>query len=127
MDFNDGIDYSEISQENINDETLISIVRKNRMLYVKTLKDYKNKELKHEVWKNIGEMLGCTVANSLISVTLGEQTEGRWIALRNIFTKKLREAKTGQPSGSGSKKTKIWIYFKQMSFLIPHISHRMQV
>ncbi|XP_026828167.1 uncharacterized protein LOC113562586 [Ooceraea biroi] len=60
-------------------------------------------------------MLGCT----------GEQTEGRWIALRNIFTKKLREAKTGQPSGSGSKKTKIWIYFKQMSFLIPHISHRM--
>ncbi|RLU18339.1 hypothetical protein DMN91_008696 [Ooceraea biroi] len=64
MDFNDGIDYSEISQENINDETLISIVRKNRMLYVKTLKDYKNKELKHEVWKNIGEMLGCTVTGS---------------------------------------------------------------
>jgi len=58
-------------------------------------------------------------------MTLGEQAEGRWNTLRNIFTKKLREMKAGQPSGSGWKKTKTWIYFKQMSFLSPHIAHRM--
>jgi len=55
---------------------------------------------------------------------LGEQAENRWISLRNTFTKKLREMKS-EPSGSGLKMTKTWIYFKQMSFLIPHIAHRM--
>ncbi|XP_067208099.1 uncharacterized protein [Linepithema humile] len=83
-------------------------------VFDKTLKDYKNKELKLEIWKSIGKVLGCT----------GEQVEGRWIILRNTFTKKLREMKN-QPSGSGCKMAKMWIYFKQMSFLTPHIAHRM--
>jgi len=60
MDPNVDIDLNEISQENIDDEILISIVRENPVLYVKTLKDYKNKELKIELWKSIGETLGCT-------------------------------------------------------------------
>lgn len=60
-------------------------------------------------------------------MTLGEQAVGRWITLRNTFTKKLRERKAGQPSGSEWKMAKMWVYFKQMSFLTPHIAHRMQV
>jgi len=60
MDPNVDIDLNEISQENIDDEILIAIVKENPVLYVKTLKDYKNKELKFELWKSIGETLGCT-------------------------------------------------------------------
>lgn len=60
MDSNVDIDFSEISQENIDDEVLISVVKENSVLYDKSLKDYKNKELKLEIWKNIGEVLGCT-------------------------------------------------------------------
>jgi len=48
MNSNVDIDLNEISQENINDEILIAIVRENAVLYVKMLKDYKNKELKIE-------------------------------------------------------------------------------
>jgi len=59
-DSNVNIDLNEISQENINDEILIAIVRENPVLYVKTLKDYKNKELKIKLWKSIGETLSCT-------------------------------------------------------------------
>lgn len=57
-----------------------------------------------------------------ILMILGEQAESRWISLRNTFTKKLREMKS-EPSGSRLKMT--WTYFKQMSFFIPHIAHRM--
>lgn len=49
----------ELSQDTINDEVLISLVRENSILYVKTLKDYKNKELKFETWKCIEEIFGC--------------------------------------------------------------------
>lgn len=33
--------------------------RENPVLYTKTLKSYKNKALKCEIWKRIGEMLDC--------------------------------------------------------------------
>lgn len=49
----------ELSQDTINDEVLISLVRENSILYDKTLKDYKNKELKFETWKSTGEIFGC--------------------------------------------------------------------
>lgn len=49
------IDFIEESQENMNDELLISIVRDNAVLYEKTLKDYKNKELKLDIWESIGD------------------------------------------------------------------------
>lgn len=52
------LDLNELSH--IDDEVLISIVRENPVLFDKTLKDYKNKELKLEIWKSIGEVLGCT-------------------------------------------------------------------
>lgn len=61
MDSNANIDFSgEGSQENINDEMLIAFVRENPVLYMKTLKDYKTKELKLDTWSTIGEVLGCT-------------------------------------------------------------------
>lgn len=60
IDPNGDSDFSEISQENINDEVLISLVRENSVFYDKTLKDYKNKNLKFEMWKSIGEILNCT-------------------------------------------------------------------
>lgn len=61
MDSNVDIDFNEEgSQENIDDEMLIAFVRENPVLYVKTLKDYKNKELKLDTWSTIGEVLGCT-------------------------------------------------------------------
>ncbi|KMQ89171.1 transcription factor adf-1 [Lasius niger] len=116
MDSNVDIDFSEISQENIDDEVLISVVKENSVLYDKSLKDYKNKELKLEIWKNIGEVLGCTVSKQ----------KGVGL-LCNTFTKKLRERKAGRPSGSEWKMAKMWVYFKQMSFLTPHIAHQMQV
>jgi len=53
------MDFIEV-QENIDDEMLISLVRENAIVYDKTLKDYKNKELKNEIWKSIREILGCT-------------------------------------------------------------------
>ena len=60
MESNVEIEYVESLSENIDDELLISIVRKNPVLYDKTLKDYKNKELKLDIWESIGETLGCT-------------------------------------------------------------------
>lgn len=60
MDHSNDLNVDVEIQENINDELLISIVRENPVLYVKTLKDYKNKELKREKWTSIGEMLGFT-------------------------------------------------------------------
>lgn len=47
-------------QENIDDKMLISLARENTIIYDKTLKDYKDKELKNEIWRSIGEILGCT-------------------------------------------------------------------
>ena len=52
--------FNEIFQENIEDDVLIAVVRDNPVLYDKTSKDYKNKELKQEIWKSVGEVLSCT-------------------------------------------------------------------
>ena len=60
MDSNVDTNFNEIFQENIEDDVLIAVVRDNPVLYDKTSKDYKNKELKQEIWKSIGKVLSCT-------------------------------------------------------------------
>ncbi|XP_028408663.1 transcription factor Adf-1-like [Dendronephthya gigantea] len=93
-------------------EMLIENVKKYKVLFDVTYKEYKNKSIKENAWKKVADELEFPV----------HIFQTKWKGLRDTFTENVRREKL--PSGSGRKKVIRWRWFEHMQFVRDCISHR---
>ncbi|XP_028131789.1 uncharacterized protein LOC114327381 isoform X1 [Diabrotica virgifera virgifera] len=93
-------------------ERLIEIVRDNPVLYDTNHDNYMRTKLKDEIWEEIGLELN----------TDGNSVKDQWRKLRDSYREALRRqsSKIGHKSGP----VRLWLYQKEMEFLIPHMKNR---
>ncbi|RZC34398.1 transcription factor Adf-1-like [Asbolus verrucosus] len=99
----------DASQFNI-EQTLIEEVKKRRLIYDKSLVAYTNNKARDRAWKEVAQVL---------NINDREILRKRWRSLRDSFIKIHRSLK----NNPHQVKTK-WIYYKRLTFLIPHLEHK---
>ncbi|KAF5299856.1 hypothetical protein FQA39_LY11393 [Lamprigera yunnana] len=93
-------------------DELICLINSNSILYDMSLPGYSNRDVKDDVW--------CKVASRISNKNV-DQCKAKWQLLRAGYRKRRN---TYTPSGSGAKQKKQWAYYKQLSFLEPHLTER---
>ncbi|KAK6169974.1 hypothetical protein SNE40_018480 [Patella caerulea] len=96
------------------DERLVALVRDHPMVYDSKHKEYKNKKMKEEIWKSVGQELGY----------LGDDCQYRWRVIRDRYVKKKKEMlrRPGVPEETIVSSWKL--YYNVDEFLSPYIVHR---
>ncbi|KAF5287204.1 hypothetical protein FQA39_LY16023 [Lamprigera yunnana] len=82
-------------------DELICLINSNSILYDMSLPGYSNRDVKDDLWL--------------------DQCKAKWQLLRAGYRKRRN---TYSPSGSGAKQKRQWAYYKQLSFLEPHLTER---
>ncbi|KAK4887452.1 hypothetical protein RN001_003723 [Aquatica leii] len=93
-------------------DELICLIHGNSILYDMSLPGYSNRDVKGDLWRK---------AASKISNKNVDQCKAKWQLLRTGHRKR-RNVYTS--SGLGAKQKKQWEYYKQLSFLEPHLAER---
>ncbi|KAK5642345.1 hypothetical protein RI129_008512 [Pyrocoelia pectoralis] len=93
-------------------DKLICLIESNSILYDMSLPGYSNRDVKEELWRKVASR----IANKNV-----DQCKAKWQLLRAGYRKR-RSVYT--PSGSAAKQRKQWAYYKQLSFLEPHLAER---
>ncbi|KAG5674872.1 hypothetical protein PVAND_004817 [Polypedilum vanderplanki] len=94
---------------NVPELELIQQVRIRPLLYDKNVKDYRKPGVSDVAWQAVADSLNTSVSNC----------KKRWKSLRDTFIKYYR-IEMLQKSDS-NRKRKQWIFFKDLSFLMPHV------
>ncbi|XP_067006757.2 uncharacterized protein [Anabrus simplex] len=92
-------------------ERLIEVVREYPVLYDTTHEDYVKTKVKDEIWRKIA---------SELNYPKGEAAKEQWRKLRDCHRDALRRQK--KKIGDATAINKLWIYQKQMEFLLPHMA-----
>ncbi|XP_050065734.1 transcription factor Adf-1-like [Aphis gossypii] len=95
----------------MNIEDLISLVQERQCLYDYKHKNYSNRNIQEQLWKEISDILKIPA----------NECKAKWTTLRNSFSRQLREQKK-LPSGSGaSSRKRKWYLFDNMLFLSDYV------
>ena len=95
----------------MDDRVLMDTVREYRCLYDKGVKDFKDKRVKANAWKEIATKLEVEVKDIM----------DRYSSIRTVFGRYLKKLKP--PSGSGRDSVEIKPEFEYLKWLICHIEH----
>lgn len=108
--------------ENVTD-TLIELVRTQRMLYDVNHADFLNIKLKDNIWTRIAATLNFDSGKKLFSqyffslhFSIGKEVKNMWSKLRNCHRDAIRRRNRGLST------KKVWRYQKQMDFLLPFMT-----
>uniref|UniRef100_A0A1A9UDF4 MADF domain-containing protein n=3 Tax=Glossina TaxID=44049 RepID=A0A1A9UDF4_GLOAU len=96
----------------LNEEELIRQVTLRPVLYDRSLKGYRKASSRQQSWLDVSLAMDTTV----------DECRRRWRSLRDSFAKHYKQIQQNANCGDGShKKPRKWIFYDQMSFLIPYI------
>ncbi|XP_051169411.1 uncharacterized protein LOC127286851 [Leptopilina boulardi] len=109
QDFSDYED--EFYDDRGDDEMLIDLVRGYPCLYERSSKDVKDLGMKETSWQEIANILNSHPAS----------VQQKWKDLKDKYCREKRLSDAESTSGSGSSSRKKFPYFKEMSFLEPHL------
>ncbi|KAI4465544.1 madf domain transcription factor [Holotrichia oblita] len=105
----------------VDEDKLIIEVNSRPIIFNKGLGDYKKVNKREDAWKEIATALNTEVIHCFVSdVNLCKK---RWRSLRDGFIKHHRLLRN-TPSGAAGGKKKIWPYYNQLEFLIPHVDFK---
>ncbi|NP_001280270.1 uncharacterized protein LOC100167442 [Acyrthosiphon pisum] len=92
------------------EEQLIAEIERRPVLYDRSVQACKKMSARDEAWREVAEIMKQSEA----------EVKKRWRTLRDSFMRFHRLQRTFGPKG----KKKMWIYYNEMAFLIPHIEPR---
>ncbi|XP_050532665.1 transcription factor Adf-1-like [Daktulosphaira vitifoliae] len=92
------------------EEQLISEIERRPVLYDRSVQACKKMSARDDAWREVAEIMKQTEP----------EVKKRWRTLRDSFMRFHRLQRTSGPKG----KKKMWIYYHEMAFLIPHIEPR---
>ncbi|CAI6352235.1 unnamed protein product [Macrosiphum euphorbiae] len=95
-----------MTTENIDLETLITLVQQRSSIYNYKDKQHSNRDVQEKLWTEISRILKAPVL----------ECKTKWTTLRNSFSRQLREEKKFT-SGSGATKKRKWYLYDNMAFL----------
>ncbi|XP_026811171.1 uncharacterized protein LOC113552502 [Rhopalosiphum maidis] len=95
-----------MTAENIDPETLITLVQQRSTIYDYKDKLHSNRDVQERLWKEISRILKAPVS----------ECKTKWTTLCNSFSKQLREEKK-LTSGSEATKKRKWHLYDNMTFL----------
>ncbi|XP_076057343.1 uncharacterized protein LOC143034885 [Oratosquilla oratoria] len=94
-------------------DVFINLVREQRAIYDHSDPVHRNRDAIAALWKDIATEMKCKESDC----------KDKWHQLRSNFMRERRKMTT-QPSGSAGIKTKKWVFYDAMEFLIPHVTPR---
>ncbi|XP_070497055.1 uncharacterized protein [Chironomus tepperi] len=94
---------------NVPELELIEQVKIRPLLYDKNVKDYRKSGVSEQAWMEVANVLQTTITNC----------RKRWKSLRDTFIKYYRLDVINRKNGKKNRKS--WVYYKDLSFLIPHV------
>lgn len=100
---------SQIKLVLLNEEELIQQISMRPVLYDRSLKHYRKTSLRKQCWNEVSKAMDSTEL----------ECRKRWRSLRDAFVKHYKVAQ--RASENGIKKECKWLFYDQMSFLIPHL------
>ncbi|XP_012277721.1 uncharacterized protein LOC105698239 [Orussus abietinus] len=104
---------------NVDCELLISEVQKRPSLWDTSHEDYKDKHKKNSAWV---EVCACLIENfatksTALQKVIVQDVMSKWRTKRDNYIRALRKQAQHYKFGSGGKKTKLYVYGEQLSFL----------
>ncbi|XP_066964755.1 uncharacterized protein [Macrobrachium rosenbergii] len=92
---------------------LISLVRERSAIYDPWDPMHRDRDAIAALWKEIATEMKCTEA----------ECKEKWHQLRSNFMREKRKMRD-KPFGSPNSKTRRWVFYDAMEFLIPHVTPR---
>ncbi|XP_075153581.1 uncharacterized protein LOC142227117 [Haematobia irritans] len=96
----------------LNEEELIHQVHLRPILYDRTLKSFRKPSLRQFQWQEVSDIMGATTS----------ECRRRWRSLRDSFAKHYKQIQRTEDEHIRNKHRK-WIFYDQMSFMIPYVDN----
>ncbi|XP_061392049.1 transcription factor Adf-1-like [Musca vetustissima] len=96
----------------LNEEELIHQVQLRPILYDRTLKSFRKSSLRQMHWQEVSDVMGATT----------DECRRRWRSLRDSFAKHYKQVQRTEDEHTRNKHRK-WVFYDQMSFMIPYMDN----